>query len=64
VLDNGRTDSARVATWEDFGKFDIEQIGNKYKNKLLSPTSITESMAGQEQKWQGSLCDKGNCTYT
>jgi len=34
ALTNGRTDTARVATWEDFGKFDIEQLGINTRNKL------------------------------
>ena len=50
ALTNGRTDTARVATWEDFGKFDIEQIGNKYKKQAPLTYFITESMAGPRSK--------------
>src|SRR5258705_4102651 len=28
---NGRGKNVRVATWEDFGKFSIEEISGKYK---------------------------------
>ena len=43
---NGCGKNVHVATWEDFGKFSIEDIGRKYKNRAPLSHHLIESMAG------------------
>jgi hypothetical protein len=43
---NGGTNKTRIAMWEDFGKFNLEGIGKKYKKRAPLTYFITESIAG------------------
>ena|ERR1700691_5947716 len=51
ALTNGRGKNVHVTTWEDFGKFSIEDISGKYKNHAPLTHHLIESMAGPRNGW-------------